>query len=300
MEWNQMEGFFQTAKTGNFTKAAAVNHVTQSAVSQQISKLEEELGISLFERIGKRKLILTEAGELMYDFVESVLMKYEVLLDQLSELKGSHKGKLRIAGPFTSLNQLLPQKLEVYKEQFPWVEYTILDRSQRAALELVNEGAVDFGIMLESIVPPTLQKIRLNPVETVLIVNAAHPLNDLEEISLDEIAKYPLILPIRRNEPCKRTEIEKLFLENNLTYHMAMESSSVELNVTYVELGLGISFATVVRSLPIFNRPGSRFISLNKYFRPDYLAVVFRKDKQMQQHQQVFLNALSGDIEGNQ
>jgi len=85
MEWNQMEGFFQTAKTGNFTKAAVVNHVTQSAVSQQISKLEEELGVSLFERIGKRKLILTEAGELLYDFAESVLMRYEVLLDQLSE-----------------------------------------------------------------------------------------------------------------------------------------------------------------------------------------------------------------------
>ena len=73
-------------------------------------------------------------------------------------------------------------------------------------------------------------------METVLIVNAVHPLNYLEEISLDEIAKYPLILPIRRNEACKRTEIEKFFLERNLTCHMVMESSSVERNVTCVEL----------------------------------------------------------------
>ena len=297
MEWHQMEGFYQTAKLGNFTKAAAVNHLTQSAISQQISKLEEELGVRLFERIGKRKLVLTAAGELLYKFADSVLAEYDILLDQLSELKGSHKGKLRIAGPFTSLNQLLPEKLEVYKKQFPWVDYTILDRSQRAALELVTEGEVDFGIMLESMVPPTLQKIRWNKVETVLIVSAAHPLNNLPEISLDEIAKYPLILPIKRNEPCKRTKIEKLFLENNLTYHMVMESSSVELNVTYVELGMGISFATVVQSIPALNRPGSRFLSLNKYFEPEYLAVVFRKDKQLQMHQQVFLDVITGDCQ---
>jgi DNA-binding transcriptional LysR family regulator len=291
-----MEGFFQTAKTGSFTKAAAVNHLTQSAISQQINKLEEELDVCLFERIGKRKLILTTAGELLYEFAGSVLMQYDILLDQLSELKGSHKGKLRIAGPFTSLNQLLPEKLEVYMKRFPWVEFTILDRSQRAALELVNEGDVDFGIMLESTVPPTLEKIRWNKVETVLIVNAAHPLNDLAEISLNEIAKYPLILPIKRNEPCKRSEIERLFHDKDLTYHMVMESSNVELNLTYVELGMGISFATVVRSLPALDRPGSRFISLNKYFEPEYLAVVFRKDKQLQMHQQIFLNVLTGDF----
>lgn len=295
MEWHQIQGFYQTAKTGNFTKAAAINHVTQSAISQQISKLEEELDVSLFERIGKRKLILTEAGELLYGFAHSVLTQYDALLDQLSEMKGLHKGKLRIAGPFTSLNQLLPEKLEVYKKQFPWIEYTILDRSQRAALELVAEGEVDFGIMLESMVPPTMHKIRWNKVETVLIVGADHPLNDSPELSLDEIAKYPLILPIKRNEPCKRTEIEKLFLENNLTYDMVMESSSVELNVTYVELGLGISFATVVRSLPALNRQGSRFLSLNKYFAPDYLAVVFRRDKKLQMHQQVFMDVITGD-----
>lgn len=293
MDWHQIEGFYQTAKTGNFTKAAAINHLTQSAISQQISKLEEEMEVYLFERIGKRKRILTTAGELFYNFAESVLMQYEVLQDQLSELKGSHKGRLRIAGPFTSLNQLLPQKLEVYKEQFPWVEYTILDRSQRAALELVNEGEVDFGIMLESIVPPNMQKIRWNKVETVLIVNADHPLNDLPELSLDEIAKYPLILPIKRNEPCKRSEIELLFRNNNLDYHMVMESSSVELNVTYVELGLGISFATVVPTIPALNRTGSKFLSLNKFFEPEYLAVVFRKDKRLQMHQQVFLDILA-------
>lgn len=297
MEWHQIEGFYQTARTGNFTKAAAINHVTQSAISQQISKMEEELDVSLFERIGKRKLILTEAGELLFGFAESVLTQYDILLEQLSDLKGSHRGKLRIAGPFTSLNQLLPEKLAVYKRQFPWVEYTILDRSQRAALELVTEGVVDFGIMLESIVPPTMQKIPWNKVETVLIVSVDHPLNDLPELSLDEIAKYPLILPIKRNEPCKRTEIEKLFLENNLTYHMVMESSTVELNVMYVELGLGISFATVVRSIPALNRPGARFLSLNKYFKPDYLAVVFRKDKQLQLHQQIFLRAITDDLD---
>ncbi len=295
MEWHQIVGFYYTAKTGNFTKAAAITYRTQSALSQQIRKLEEELGVSLFERIGKRKLVITPAGEIFYEFAGSIMSQHNHLLNELSKLKGLQKGQLKIAAPFTSLNQLLPEKLEIYMKDFPWVEFTILDRSQKAVIELVREGEIDFGITTESFVPPSLNKIRWKEVETVLIINTSHPLSELEEITLSDIVKYPLILPARGNEPSKRTELENLFMENNLDYNMVMESSNVELNLTYVEMGLGISFATVVRNLPALNRTASRFISLSEYFEPEFLSVVYRKDKELMKHQQIFLDILIGE-----
>ena len=106
MEWQQVIGFYQIAKLGSFTKAAEATFRTQPALSQQIKALEEELDCHLFERIGKRKLRLTSAGERFLTFAESILENYDSLREDLNELKGSQKGRLKIAAPFTTLYHL--------------------------------------------------------------------------------------------------------------------------------------------------------------------------------------------------
>ena len=169
MEWRQISGFYHIAKLGSFTKASEVVFRTQPALTQQIKSLEEELGCQLFERIGKRKLILTPAGERLLDFAETVLMKYESLVEDLDELKGIQKGRLRIAAPYTTLYNLLPEVLESYTRRFPLVELSLLDRSHAEIIELVKNGDVDFGITLELLVPGNFGKIRWKQVESVLL-----------------------------------------------------------------------------------------------------------------------------------
>ena len=121
MEWQQIIGFYHVAKLGSFTKAAAATFRTQSALSQQIKALEDELECRLLERIGKRKLRLTFAGERFFGFAEGILEKYDHLTEELNELKGLQKGRLRVAAPFTTLYHLFPQALHYYTRRFPYV-----------------------------------------------------------------------------------------------------------------------------------------------------------------------------------
>jgi DNA-binding transcriptional LysR family regulator len=212
MEWQQVIGFYQVAKLGSFTKAAKATFRTQPALSQQIKALEEELDCHLFERIGKRKLRLTSAGERFLTFAESILENYDSLRADLNELKGSQKGRLKIAAPFTTLYHLFPEVLKEYTERFPQVELTILDRSQQTVIELVKSGDIDFGFTVESEVPGDLATLRWKKVETALMTPMGHPLATGKRVTLRQIAKYSLILPPKDLRfTCRRMLEERFF-----------------------------------------------------------------------------------------
>ncbi|WP_366921550.1 LysR family transcriptional regulator [Metallumcola ferriviriculae] len=292
MRWQQMVGFYHVAKTGKFTKAAEKTYRTQSALTQQVKKLEEEMGCQLLERVGKKKLLLTPAGRKCFAFVETVLNNYDYLVEEISVLNGQKRGKLKIAAPYTTLNQLLPKVVEQYMVQFPWVELSLLDRPQRAVIELVKSGEVDLGFAIESIIPGNLDKKHWKIIESVLAVPREHPLAKEKTVMLEQIARYPLILPPEGGAYNNRKKLEELFRQNSLNYRVIMESSNVELSAVYVEMGLGISFATVVRDLPLLERKNFVFISLNHYFKPQYLDVITRKDKPIPPYMDAFLSLL--------
>jgi len=294
MEWQQIIGFYQVAKLGSFTKAGDATFRTQSALSQQIKALEQELDCHLFERIGKRKLRLTSAGERFFNFAEAILESYDCLKEDLSELQGLQKGRLRIAAPFTTLYHLVPETLKEYIIQFPYVELTILDRSQQVVIELVRNGDIDLGFTLESEVPKDLSLLRWKRVETVLMVPVGHPLAEVERVTLRQIAKYSLILPPKDLRFTCRRILEERFQKLGLDYQIVMESSNVELTSLYVEMGLGISFATVVRDLPALEKRNLAFIPMDTLLKPDFIAVLMRRDKVLTSYKSAFINILFG------
>jgi DNA-binding transcriptional LysR family regulator len=294
MEWQQVVGFYQVAKLGSFTKAAKATFRTQPALSQQIKALEEELDCHLFERIGKRKLRLTSAGERFLTFAESILENYDSLRADLNELKGSQKGRLKIAAPFTTLYHLFPEVLKEYTESFPQVELTILDRSQQTVIELVKSGDIDFGFTVESEVPGDLATLRWKKVETALMTPMGHPLATGKRVTLRQIAKYSLILPPKDLRFTCRRMLEERFQKLGLDYQIVMESSNVELTSLYVEIGLGISFATVVKDLPALKQRKLEFLPMDELFKPDYIAAVMRRDKTLASYKSAFINILLG------
>jgi len=297
MEWQQIIGFYQVARLGSFTKAAVVALRTQSALSQQIKALEEELDCQLFERIGKRKLRLTFAGERLFIFSQAILDRYDDFTEELDKLKGHQKGRLRIAAPFTTLYHLFPQTLKDYTQEFPHVQLVILDRSQQNVIELVKNGDIDFGLALESEVPRDLDTLRWKEVETVVMTPAGHPLAKTGRVTLKQIAKYPLILPpASPRSRCRRTLLEERFQKLGIGYHIVMESSNVELSSLYVEMKLGISFATIVKDLPVLERRKLAFIPLGQVFKPDHIAVVMRKDKILASYKSAFIDKLFGKL----
>jgi len=236
------------------------------------------LGCLLFERIGKRKIRLTTAGERLFTFAEEIIQKYKYLIDDLNELKGLKKGHLKIAAPFTTLYHLLPIPLEKYIKQFPWVELTVLDRSQQDVMHLVKEGDVDFGFVLESMAAKELNFKRWKKVETVLLVSKDHPLTRERQVKIEQLASYPLILPPRGVGFHYRKKLDELFSQRGLEYRVVMESSNVELSSVYCEMGLGISFATIVKDLSMMKKRRLAIIPLKQYFEPEYIALVMRRD----------------------
>ena len=290
MEWQQIMGFYYVAKLGSFTKAANATFRTQSAISQQIKNLEEELGCQLLERIGKRKLRLTSAGERFFRFSKSILEKYNSLIEEINEIKGLQKGHLRIAAPFTTLYHLFPLALKNYIKQFPNVELIIFDRSQQDILDLIKNGDIDLGLVLESNVKTDLTALRWKKVRTVVMTPIGHPLAKVKRITLKQIGKYPLILPPKNIK--YRSNLEERFQKIGVDYHIIMESSNVELSSLYVEMGLGISFATVVKDLPELKKRKLAFLPMDHLFKPDYIAVVIRKDITLISYKKAFIEIL--------
>jgi DNA-binding transcriptional LysR family regulator len=295
MEWQQLLGFYQVAKLGSFTRAADATFRTQSALSQQVKALEEELGCRLLERLGKRRLLLTPAGDKVFRFAASLLADLDTLEEELHELQGQHLGPLRLAAPFTTLYHLVPETLQTYLRQFPQVDLTLLDRPQAAVLALVKNGDIDFGLALESMVPRDLLALRWQAVATVLMVPVGHPLAGRPRVTLRQIARYPLILPPRGPEAGGRKILEEHFRRLGLEHRVILESSNVELSARYVEHGLGIAFATLATGLPPPKEKNLAFIPLGNYFPADHLAVVLRRDKVLTTYKKAFINLLFGD-----
>ncbi|MBW1987148.1 MAG: LysR family transcriptional regulator substrate-binding protein [Deltaproteobacteria bacterium] len=109
---------------------------------------------------------------------------------------------------------------------------------------------------------------------------------------MPQIAKHPLILPPPSPEATGRRRLENLFRQRGLDYHITMESSNVELSSLYVEMGLGISFATMVRDRPQPQPRQLAFIPLPQFFKPNYLALVMRKNKFLPPYQKALLDLL--------
>jgi DNA-binding transcriptional LysR family regulator len=269
MEWQQLLGFYQ------------------------VKALEAELGSPLLERLGKRRLKLTPAGHKLFAFAQGVLGQWDRLQDELRALQGQPQGPLRLAAPFTTLYHLLPEAVLAYLRQFPQVELTLLDRTQANVFALVKDGDVDFGLALESLTPGDLAARRWQPVDTVLLAPPDHPLAQRRRVTWRQIARYPLILPPWGHESGHRRLLEEQFRKLGLTFRLILESSNVELSARYVETGLGLAFATLARGLT--QRRDLAFIPLDHYFKPDYLALVMRRDKVLTPFKKAFINLLFGD-----
>ena len=145
---------------------------------------------------------------------------------------------------------------------------------------------------IESMVPAALNKERWKRVESVLVVPRGHQLAGMASVSLEQIASYPLIMPPRGGTYGNRIKLEELFHSSSIPYRIVMESSNVELSAVYVEMGLGISFATVVWDLPVFQRRNFSFVSLSNYFEPEYLSVITRKNKVSPPYMEAFLKLI--------
>src|SRR5881409_1216766 len=187
MQIDKLKVFCDLADTESFTKAAQINDITQSAVSQQISSLERVFKSLLIER-SKKKFRLTREGQDLYDYSKQVIATYEALHSKLQEIKDIISGTIRVATIYSIGLHDLPPYLKKFLKAYPTVTVHVEYRRANQVYEDVLGNVVDLGLVAYPTKDPKLEVVPLRNDMLVLICHPNHPLAKSKGIKLKEIA----------------------------------------------------------------------------------------------------------------
>lgn len=193
VELHQLRYFLAVARFRHFTRAAESLYVAQPSLSQQIQKLEAELGVPLFDRQGRR-IVLTAAGERLLPFAERILADVEAAQRSLREARDLVHGRLVVGAPPTVGTRLLPQVAAAFRREYPGIELLMREDGVRALIQLLEQEAVDLAVVTLPIPAGRLEAVPLLTEELVLAVARHHPLARRESVALAELASEPFVL----------------------------------------------------------------------------------------------------------
>ena len=222
----------------SFSKAAAAMGCSQSAVSQMIASLEEELSMKLLNRF-HTGVKLTIEGEKLYPYLEKTICHYLVAQEKAKEIQGLSNGQVRMGVLEDIAIHWLPLILRDYREQYPNVEFTIRQGDYACIQKWIKRDAIDFGFVNSHAVNG-IKTISLKEDEMVALLPQGHPLPALDEIPLEQIAKEDFILlgEGRYFEPLEVFRSMKIIPNVKYTTHDAYAI------IAMVEMGLGVAIVS--------------------------------------------------------
>ncbi len=223
----------------NLTEVAKSLHTSQPGVSKAIIELEEELGIEIFSRHGKRLKRVTEPGQ-------HVLRSIEVILREVGNLKrigeqfsAEDSGTLSIATTHTQARYVLPVPVAKLREVYPNVNISLHQGAPAQVAQMVMDEVAEIGIATESLAEyPELVTLPCYEWEHMLVIPKSHPLAGKVRITLEDLAAEPIIT--YHPSFTGRTRIDKAFAAKGLTPRIALEAIDSDVIKTYVRLGLGV------------------------------------------------------------
>jgi len=240
MNFQQLRIIRETVKCNyNLTEVGNALFTSQSGVSKHIKDLEDELGIELFLRKGKRLLGLTDPGKELLTIVERMLIdtkNIKLLAEQFSQ---SDKGQLTVATTHTQARYVLPPIVSSFKKEFPKVHLALHQGSPNEISELLLNGEADLAIATESLSQiPELVSFPFYSWHHTVIVPKGHPLEKIKKLKIEDLAEYPIIT--YHEGFTGRKLIDETFANANLTPDIVMSALDADVIKTYVELGLGV------------------------------------------------------------
>ena len=238
MQIESLKVFCDLAETESFTKAAQINHVTQSAVSQQISSLERQFKSLLIER-SKKKFRLTREGQVLYDYSKQIIQTFEALFSKLQEIKDIVSGTIRVATIYSIGLHDLPPYLKRFLKAYPTVNVHVEYRRSNQVYEDVLGNVVDLGLVAYPARDAKLEVVPLRKDMMVLICHPHHPLAKAKSLKLKDIAGQKFI-GFEPDIPTRRA-IDKILKENNVGVQHVMEFDNIETVKRAVEIESGVS-----------------------------------------------------------
>jgi LysR family cys regulon transcriptional activator len=246
MNFQQLRIIRETIRQNyNLTEAASALYTSQSGVSKHIKDLEDELGVQLFIRKGKRLLGLTEPGLALSSIVDRMLIDADNIKRLAADFTATDEGELIIATTHTQACYVLPPIVARFKQAFPKVHLVLQQASPVEIAELVAHGEADIGIATESLTGyAQLAAFPYYHWQHSLIVPQGHALAQQQTITLADLAKWPLIT--YHGGFTGRSKIDETFKHANLTPDIVMSALDADVIKTYVELGMGVGIVASI------------------------------------------------------
>ena len=240
MKLQQLRCIFEVVQNDfNISNAANSLHTSQPGVSKQIQLLEDEVGVQIFQRNGKRLTGLTEPGQQVFDSIAEIIREEKNIKRVSEEYEKKDTGNFTIATTHTQARYKLPIVVEEFVKKYPKINLNIHQGNPSQVTEQIVNGDADVGIATESI--GLHDKIFCIPCYSwnrIIVMPKSHPLNEEKIITLEHLATYPLIT--YDYAFTGSTIVSKVFKESNLKPNIMLTAIDADVIKTYVNLNLGI------------------------------------------------------------
>jgi LysR family cys regulon transcriptional activator len=246
MKLQQLRYICEVAKHNlNLSNAAESLFTSQPGISKQVRSLEEELGVDIFVRHGKRVVAVTEPGKVILDIAQRVLKDVENLRQVSEEFTDEDKGHLVIATTHTQARYALPLVIQRFTKRYPGVRLSLRQGSPTQISELVTSGEADIAIATEAIEQyADLVMLPCYEWNRCVLVQPGHPLLKQKKLSLEAMAAFPIIT--YDFAFTGRSKINQAFTDRGLLPNVVLTAIDADVIKTYVELGMGIGIVAMM------------------------------------------------------
>lgn len=238
MDLRKLAIFSAVAEQGGFTRAAEQLHMAQPAVSIAVRKLEQELDLLLFQRL-ERGIQLTPEGRALYRHAERILQTVSEAQLEMDELRGLHKGEVRVGIPSMLGSYYFPEILMAFKQRYPGLNLSVVEAGTRDLQRMIDRGELDMGIIVRDQLPEHLESRVFLREEMVACVPAGHPFAAAERVDFDAFFAEQLVL--FKEGYFHREFIDALARRSGNRPQIAFETNLIPLIRAIVRKGFGIT-----------------------------------------------------------
>ncbi|HEY5798898.1 MAG TPA: CysB family HTH-type transcriptional regulator [Burkholderiaceae bacterium] len=295
MNFQQLRSIREAARRNyNLTEVAQALYTSQPGVSRQIREVEEELGVDIFERSGKRLTGLTAPGEGILRIIERLLVEAENLQQASHDYRGQDSGTLTVATTHTQARYALPAVVQAFRTQFPRVRIALQQSAPEHIAEWVVSGKTDIGIATEGLSQfPDLVSFPCYRWSHVVVVPEGHPLLSKTPLRLQDLAEFPLIT--YDVGFTGRGHIDAAFAQAGLDPDIVLTAMDSDVIKQYVALGMGVG---IVASMAIAHGrdPGMRAIEASHLFAPNVTRLAVRRGAYLRSYALAFIEQFAPEL----
>jgi len=256
MEFHQLRYFVAVAEEGSFSRAATKVRVAQPSLSQQIRKLEAEVGQRLFDRL-PRSVVLTEAGRCLLEYAQQILTSVNDAHRCVDELKGKIAGDLAVGAIPTIAPYVLPEMVVTFQKHYPDVTLEIVEDVTEGITRRIEAGELDVAVLSTCQQSPSLRHERLGNEPLLALVPEAHPLAKQTVVTLDELKSQRFLLLHEMH--CLSQQVHHLLESRRLHPEIALAGSQLTTIANMVAAGVGVS---IVPQMMVKHQPTPGCVSL--------------------------------------